>query len=144
VNRSILFLSLALAACARTLPAATESQRPNIIYLMSDDQTIGALGCNGNKVITPNLDKLASEGERFLNHYDTTSICMARRASVMTSRHEYRHGCNFGHGRLERRFFADSYPVKLRQAGYSTGFAGKLGFVLAGEKFEVFEKAFDV
>jgi arylsulfatase A-like enzyme len=118
---------------------------PNIIFLLTDDQTIGAVGCYGNKdIITPNIDKLASEGVRFANHYNTTSICMASRASLMTGLYEYRHGCNFGHGNLERRFFADSYPVKLRQAGYFTGFAGKIGFVLDGEKFEVFEKEFDV
>ena len=55
---------------------------------------------------------------------------MASRGSVMTGLYEYRHGCNFGHGDLERRFFAKSYPVKLRQAGYFTGFAGKIGFVI--------------
>ncbi|MEZ6129580.1 MAG: sulfatase-like hydrolase/transferase [Planctomycetaceae bacterium] len=55
------------------------------MFLLSDDQTIGAVGCYGNKdVITPNLDKLAGEGVRFLNHYDTTSICMASRANIMT------------------------------------------------------------
>jgi len=69
---------------------------------------------------------------------------MASRASVMTGLYEYRHGCNFDHGPLARSFFSNSYPVKLRQAGYFTGFAGKLGFELDGEKFEVFEKEFDV
>lgn len=145
MNRGILFLTLILATGGRTLSAATESQRPNIVFLLTDDQTIGALGCYGNKdVITPNIDKLADEGVRFLNHYDTTSICMASRASIMTGLYEYRHGCNFSHGPLERHFFANSYPVKLREAGYFTGFAGKIGFVLAGEKFAVLEKEFDV
>jgi arylsulfatase A-like enzyme len=126
------------------MPKSVATGKPNIIFLLTDDQTIGAVGCYGNKdIITPNLDALARQGVRFLNHYDTTSICMASRASVMTGLYEYRHGCNFGHGPMERRLFANSYPVKLRQAGYFTGFAGKLGFVLDGEKFEVFEKEFD-
>ena len=56
------------------------------------------------------------EGVRFANHYDTTSICMASRSSVMTGLYEYRHGCNFDHGDLERHIFAGTYPVKLRQA----------------------------
>lgn len=121
------------------------AQKPNIIFLLTDDQSIDAVGCYGNKdVITPNLDKLASEGVRFANHYDTTSICMASRCSVLTGLYEYRHGCNFGHGDLERRVFATSYPAKLRQAGYFTGFAGKIGFVMQGEPFEAFEKEFDV
>lgn len=69
---------------------------------------------------------------------------MASRCSVLTGLYEYRHGCNFDHGDLERRVFANSYPVKLRQAGYFTGFAGKIGCVIQGEPFEAFEKEFDL
>jgi arylsulfatase A-like enzyme len=130
---------------AVTRVCSANSARPNIIFLLTDDQTIGAVGCYGNKdIITPNIDKLASAGVRFANHYDTTSICMASRSSVMTGLYEYRHGCNFSHGDMERRIFANSYPVRLRQAGYFTGFAGKIGFVLDGEDFKVFKKEFDV
>jgi arylsulfatase A-like enzyme len=125
--------------------AAFAAEKPNILFLLTDDQTIGAMGCYGNQdVITPHLDKLASDGVRFRNHYDTTSICMASRCSVLTGLYEYRHGSNFDHGDLERRVFADSYAVKLRQAGYFTGFAGKIGCVIQGEPFEAFEKEFDV
>ena len=124
---------------------AVEAARPNIIFLFSDDQTERAVGCYGNKdVITPNLDRLAREGVRFTNHYNTTSICMASRCSVMTGLYEYRHGCNFGHGDLERRFMDQSYPVLLRKAGYFTGFAGKIGFVLQEGKFEALAPLFDV
>ena len=80
---------------------------------------------------------------RFTNHYNTTAICMASRASVLTGLYEYRHGCNFEHGDLERRFIEQSYPVRLRQAGYFTGFAGKIGFVLQGEKFDALAPLFD-
>ncbi|MEO6750204.1 MAG: sulfatase [Chthoniobacteraceae bacterium] len=138
-------LSLLHLILAVVISQARAADRPNIIFLLSDDQTIGAVGCYGNKdVITPNLDKLASDGVRFKNHYDTTSICMASRCCILTGLYEYRHGCNFEHGDLERRFFANTYPVKLREAGYFTGFAGKIGFLLQGEKFEAFEKEFDM
>ena len=144
MNRIIPTL-VVLAAVAVTRVWSADPARPNIIFLLTDDQTIGAVGCYGNKdIITPNIDKLARDGVRFANHYDTTSICMASRSTVMTGLYEYRHGCNFSHGDLERRFFANSYPVKLRQVGYFTGFAGKVGFVLDGEKFAAFEKEFDV
>ena len=140
---SVLLLSLLNSAGPANL-AAAETARPNIVFLFSDDQTIGAVGCYGNKdVITPNLDKLARDGVRFVNHYDTTSICMASRCCVMTGLYEYRHGCNFSHGDLERRFMDQSYPVLLRKAGYFTGFAGKIGFVLQGEKFEALAPLFD-
>jgi arylsulfatase A-like enzyme len=137
---SVVLLS---AAPAANLFAA-ETARPNIIFLFSDDQTERAVGCYGNKdVITPNLDKLARDGVRFADHYNTTSICMASRCSVMTGLYEYRHGCNFSHGDLEWRFMNQSYPVLMRKAGYFTGFAGKIGFVLQGEKFEALAPLFD-
>ncbi len=118
--------------------------RPNIIFLLADDLAANAVGYSGNKdVITPNIDRLAHDGVRFMNHYDTTSICMASRCTMMTGLYEYRHGCNFDHGDLERRFIENSYPVRLRQSGYFTGFAGKIGFLLADEKFEAFEALFD-
>jgi arylsulfatase A-like enzyme len=139
-----LLLSLCVILSSSGLHHLAFADRPNIIFLFSDDQTVGAVGCYGNKgIITPNLDKLASEGVRFANHYNTTSICMASRCSVLTGLYEYRHGCNFDHGDLDRRLFAQTYPVKLRQAGYFTGFAGKIGFVIEGEPFEAFEKEFD-
>ncbi|MEO6245748.1 MAG: sulfatase [Opitutaceae bacterium] len=137
-----LFFLLSLLAAASSLSAA---DRPNIIFLLSDDQTIGAVRSYGNKdVITPHLDRLASDGVRFTNHYNTTAICMASRCCVLTGLYEYRHGCNFEHGDLERRFLTDSYATRLRQAGYFTGFAGKIGFVLQGEPFAAFEKEFDM
>lgn len=119
--------------------------RPNIIFLFTDDQTVGTMGCEGNnEIITPHLDQLASEGVRFTNHYNTTAVCMASRCNVLTGLYEYRHGCNFSHGDLERKFFEESYAARLREAGFFTGFAGKIGFVLKNEPFEVFENEFDV
>ncbi len=136
-----LALLLFLAVCG----SVRSTERSNIIFLFSDDQTARAIGCYGNnEVLTPNLDKLAAEGVRFTNHYNTTAICMASRCCVLTGLYEYRHGCNFEHGDLERRFIRESYPVLLRKAGYFTGFAGKIGFVLQGEKFEAFASLFDV
>jgi len=143
MNFRLTLLTVLLLVPLAELDAA--DSRPNIVFLFTDDQTIGAMGCYGNKeIITPHMDKLAGEGVRFRNHYNSTSICMASRASVMTGLYEYRHGCNFSHGGLERRLFEQSYPVKLRQAGYFTGFAGKVGFLIEGEKVEAFEKEFDV
>jgi arylsulfatase A-like enzyme len=126
------------------LSANKASDRPNIIFLFTDDQTVGAVGCYGNPEIhTPNLDRLARGGVRFVNHYNTTSICMASRASVMTGLYEYRHGCNFDHGNLERSFMEQAYPVLLRKAGYFTGFAGKIGFDLHKKDFSALEGFFD-
>ncbi|BAX81127.1 sulfatase-like hydrolase/transferase [Labilibaculum antarcticum] len=104
-------------------------EKPNIIFLLSDDQTSIATGCYGNdQVVTPNMDKLASDGVMFLNHYNTTSICMANRVNILTGMYEYKTGCNFMHGDLKPEKLDKSYPVLLQEAGYFTGFAGKVGF----------------
>ncbi len=109
-----------------------EPVRPNFVFLMSDDQCTNSLGCYGAEgVKTPNIDALARDGVVFDNHYDTTAICMASRANVMTGMYEYKTGCNFDHGPLLASHWAKSYPVLLRKAGYVTAFAGKFGFMVA-------------
>ncbi|MDQ8197903.1 sulfatase [Pelagicoccus enzymogenes] len=104
---------------------------PNIVFLMSDDQSTYTLGCYGNPdVQTPNIDRLAEEGLAFDKHYVTTAICMASRATVMTGMYEYKHGTNFSHGEMLTSVWAKSYPRLLRESGYRTAFAGKFGFDL--------------
>lgn len=105
--------------------------KPNIIFLLTDDQRFDALGCMGNTEIqTPNIDKLAEQGTIFMNNYNATSICMGARAVIMTGMYEHKTGCNFSHGPLTREKFAKSYPVLLREAGYYTGFTGKFGYAV--------------
>ena len=136
-------LANGLLVAATAAAGSSPAPRPNLVFLFSDDQTARAIGYENPEVVTPHLDQLAREGVRFTNHYNTTSICMASRCSVLTGLFEYRHGCNFEHGDLERRFLEQSYPVLLRRAGYTTGFAGKIGFDLEGEKFEALASLFD-
>ncbi|MDF7826506.1 sulfatase [Pontiellaceae bacterium B12227] len=123
-----------LAAALLSTAFVNAEKRPNIIYLMSDDQSTYTLGCYGNTdVKTPNIDRLASDGMAFDNHYDTTAICMASRATVMTGMYEYKTGCNFDHGHMLTDTWKKSYPMLLREAGYLTAFAGKFGFDLVEE-----------
>jgi len=111
-----------------------ESRRPNIIYLMADDQNVGSVGCYGKpEVVTPNMDKLGSDGVVFGRHYNTTAICMASRATVFTGMYEYKTGTNFDHGDMKPEVWKKSYPVLLREAGYLTAFAGKFGFKVEGK-----------
>lgn len=127
----LLFIGTAGLLFAEQPLPIRDKARPNIVFILADDLAAGALGYNGNKeVITPNIDQLAQEGIRFMNHYDTTAICMASRCTMMTGLYEYHHGCNFSYGRLDPSFMEQSYPVLLRKAGYYTGFAGKMGFGL--------------
>jgi arylsulfatase A-like enzyme len=123
--RTLAFLALLL------LPAAFG--RPNIVFLLADDQTYTSIGCYGNKdVQTPEMDRLGADGLIFDRHYNTTAICMASRANVFTGMYEYKTGCNFGYGDLSAAAWARSYPLLLRKAGYLTAFAGKFGIVVEG------------
>ncbi|MBU2939815.1 sulfatase [Lacinutrix sp. C3R15] len=122
---------LSLIICTLTASGFAQ-KKPNIIFLLSDDQTSIATGCYGNdQVVTPNMDALAAEGVLFENHYNTTAICMASRAIILTGMYEYKAGCNFDHGPLTKDKFAKSYPVILREQGYYTGFAGKFGLAVS-------------
>ena len=59
--------------------------KPNIIFILTDDQRWDAMGAMGNPTIkTPNMDKLATAGILFQNAYVTTSICCVSRASILT------------------------------------------------------------
>ena len=105
--------------------------RPNLIFLFSDDQAYDTIGVYGApQAKTPNLDRLGQMGIIFDRHYNTTAICMASRANVMTGLLEYRNGCNFMHGPMSQKIWDQSYPVALRKAGYRTAFGGKFGFAV--------------
>jgi len=126
-----------------------KDSRPNIVFLMTDDQCTYSLGCYGNPdVKTPQIDKLAADGVVFDNHYDTTAICMASRATVMTGMYEFKTGCNFSHGHMMKETWEKSYPVLLRKDGYITAFAGKFGFDIQdgpdGKKLPLPAKDFDM
>ena len=111
--------------------------RPNIIFILTDDLRYDALGVAGNPVIkTPNIDELASQGVYFPNTFVSTAICMASRASIMTGMYEKNHHCNFGRDGLKTKFWEQSYPVLLRDAGYTTGFIGKFGFAVSNKELD--------
>lgn len=135
-RREFLKSAAASGALAATAPAllGADDKRPNIILLLTDDQSYLSLGCYGaTQVKTPNFDRLAGDGVVFDAAYDTTAICMASRAQVMTGMYEYKTGCNFSHGPLLGDKWSRSYPVLLRSAGYHTGFVGKFGFAVVEE-----------
>ena len=65
----------ALSVLLGSVGLVNAEQKPNIIYLMADDQNVGSVGCYGNpEVVTPNMDQLASDGVIFDRHYNTTAI----------------------------------------------------------------------
>jgi arylsulfatase A-like enzyme len=104
------------------------AQRPNIIFLLTDDHRADALGAAGNRYIrTPNLDKLAGEGVRFKNAYVTTSICSVSRASILSGQYMSRHRIDDFAKDFGPEALANTYPMLLKASGYKTGFVGKYG-----------------
>jgi arylsulfatase A-like enzyme len=116
---------------------------PNIIFLLADDLRADALGCYGNRIVqTPNIDRLASQGVRFRNHFVTTSICNVSRASIFTGQYLRRHGIVDFATPFTHTQWQATYPALLRQHGYRTGFIGKFG-VGSNDAVEAMSDRFD-
>ncbi len=140
----VLGLGAGAALLSRCAPARRRRQRPNIVFLLTDDQRWDTLRCTGNPVIqTPSLDRLASEGTRFVNAFVTTSICPVSRVSILTGQHVRRHGIRGFHTRLSKAAMMQTYPVLLREAGYYTGFLGKWGIGDSQDAIKRVSSAFD-
>ncbi len=76
------------ARARRGLAAKSTGRKPNIIYIMADDAGYGDLSCYGQKKFrTPNIDRLASEGLKFTQHYSGSTVCAPSRCSLMTGLH---------------------------------------------------------
>src|ERR1700694_2338279 len=99
------FLCLALAGAmsgrARAAPSAPlEARKPNIVFVLTDDQGYGDLSCHGNPILkTPDLDRLHDEGVRFTD-FHVSPTCSPTRSALMTGRHEFKNGVT--HTILER------------------------------------------
>jgi|RhiMethySRZTD1v2_1073278.scaffolds.fasta_scaffold97345_2 arylsulfatase A-like enzyme len=117
-------LALATPFAGRAAPSG--GGRPNILFLLTDDQRFDAVGYVNEAVLTPNIDKLARTSLRFRNMFVTTPICAISRASIFTGTYGRRHRCDFTTS-LSSELASHSYPALLRRAGYRTGFFGKYG-----------------
>ena len=106
-------------------------QKPNIFYILADDQGYGDVGCyNPNcKAPTPRIDQLANEGCRFTDAHTSSSVCTPTRYSILTGRYNWR-------SRLKRGVLGGGSPMLLEQGrptvasflqqhGYHTGCIGK-------------------
>jgi arylsulfatase len=107
-------------------PASLEARRPNIIFVLTDDQGYGDLSCHGNPILrTPNLDRLHDESVRFTD-FHVSPTCSPTRSALMTGRHEFKNGVT--HTILERERLtlkATTVAQVLKSAGYTTGIFGK-------------------
>lgn len=105
---------------------AKETQKPNIVFVVTDDQGAGDIGFNQNPIIhTPNIDKLAQQSTRLTNfHVDPT--CSPTRAALLTGKHSLKAGV--WHTILGRYMLGPEHKTlaeELKQQGYRTGIFGK-------------------
>lgn len=111
-----------------SLLSGAETKPPNILFLLTDDQRADTLGAAGNPlVITPEIDKLASEGTLFRNSFVVTSVCAVNRACILSGQYSRTSGVRGFAEALSDAQMKLTYPAILRQAGYYTGFIGKWG-----------------
>ena len=119
--------ALLMLGCSDREGPVESLPRPNLLFIITDDQRFDMMGSVNPTLHTPNMDRLANEGIRFERAYVTTPICAASRASLLTGLFERTHQSTFGTPPLATEFTDRSYPSLLRDAGYHTGFVGKFG-----------------
>ncbi len=100
------------------------SDRPNFLFIITDQHRADHLGCYGNPVVrTPHIDALAAAGTRFERFYTATPICMPNRATLMTGRMPSLHGVR--HNGIPLSLEATTFTDVLSAAGYQTALIGK-------------------
>lgn len=119
--------------------AAYSQQRPNILYIMTDDHTAQMMSCyNDTYVQTPNLDRIARDGVRFVNSFVANSLSGPSRACMITGKHSHKNGfTNNEHGVFDGS--QQTMPKLLQQAGYSTCLIGKWHLVSKPTGFDHYE-----
>jgi len=117
-----LFLALAVSLSLQAAP-----DKPNILYIMSDDHAAHAIGAYGGRLAalnpTPTLDRLAAEGMVFENAFSTNSICSPSRACVITGQYPHTNGAYDLSGAVDAEH--QYLPIEMKKAGYHTAMIGK-------------------
>lgn len=125
--------------------------KPNVIFILSDDLSYCDIGCYGQtKIQTPNIDRLAEEGMRFTQAYSGTSICGPSRCSLLTGKHMghariREHGQTVPGGSYQHSLLPEDYTLGnvMKDAGYATGAIGKWAVGLPGTEGVPYKRGFD-
>ncbi|NNJ25580.1 sulfatase family protein [Alienimonas chondri] len=124
---AIAFAIAAPFAAAAQPDAAAEkptTQRPNVVFIFSDDHATQAISAYGSKInVTPNIDRIGAEGMRFDRCYCTNSICGPSRAVILTGKHSHLNGFRQNGNRFDGS--QQTFPKLLQQVGYQTALIGK-------------------
>ncbi|RPH83590.1 MAG: acetylglucosamine-6-sulfatase, partial [Planctomycetaceae bacterium] len=115
-----------VAACGGFVlaAAAAEAKRPNVLFILTDDQRADALSVAGHPHLkTPSVDRLAREGVHFRNTFCTTSICSPSRATILSGLYAHTHGVTNNFTEYPREM--PTWPKALQAVGYRTAYIGK-------------------
>lgn len=119
------------------VPGSATAERPNLVFILTDNQGAWTLGCYGNKdVRTPNIDRLAGEGVRFARALASNPVCSPTRATLLTGLIPSQHGVHsyLGGEKPNAQMGPEAYctvrefgtlPKILKDAGYTCGLVGK-------------------
>ena len=121
------------------VPAVAGAQgRYNIVYIMTDDHTAQMMSCYDNRHIsTPNLDRIAADGVKFVNSYVANSLSGPSRACMLTGKHSHKNGfTNNEHGIFDGS--QQTMPKLLQAAGYQTALIGKWHLVSTPTGFDYY------
>jgi N-acetylglucosamine-6-sulfatase len=112
-----------LLACT---PPAREAPRPNVVVILVDDLRWDDIRVAGHPFVeTPNIDRVAREGARFLNAFAATPLCSPSRASILTGQHIDTNGIIDNTARDSASHRLKTFAIPLQAAGYRTAFIGK-------------------
>jgi arylsulfatase A-like enzyme len=124
VTRRTFLQTAAAAGMATAFACGRTPRRPNVVFILTDDQRWDCLGVAGHPFLkTPNLDRIANEGVRFANAFATHSLCSPSRASFLSGLYSHQHGVQNNFTEFPAQ--VASYPKALQAAGYRTGYIGK-------------------
>ncbi|MBB3209307.1 arylsulfatase A-like enzyme [Rhodopirellula rubra] len=125
LSLSIILTCLTMLSVVKATVAVGESDRPNIVFILTDDHRADGWSAAGNELLsTPNLDRIASRGTRFENAFVTLAICSPSRAACLTGRYGSKNGVT-AVGIVTINDGAATFADALRDSGYATGVTGK-------------------
>lgn len=120
------FVAMTAGAVAFAGPALSKSDRPNVFIYIADDQYKSSVGCYGAEPSrTPNIDRLAQDGVRFINAFTPSSICTPNRGALLSGMYPLRNGAHPNHAGFKNG--VKSLPNYMKKLGYRACLAGKDG-----------------